>query len=50
VVARFVFDTTTGIVLGSVVALGAGALWWALLRARRSEFKAEQPPSPSPLD
>ncbi len=37
VVTRFVFDTTTGIVLGSVVALGAGALWWALPRARRSE-------------
>ncbi len=39
VVARFVFDTTTGIVLGSVVALGAGALWWALPRAQRSEVQ-----------
>ena len=37
VVARFVFGTPTGIVLGSLVALGAGALWWALPRAHRSE-------------
>lgn len=37
VVARFVFDTPTGIVLGSAVALGSGALWWALPRARRGE-------------
>lgn len=35
VVARFVFGTTTGIVLGTLVALGAAALWWALPMARR---------------
>lgn len=35
VVARFVFGTPTGIVLGSLVALGAGALWWAFPVARR---------------
>ncbi len=40
VVSRFVFGTPTGIVLGSVVALGAGALWWALPRARRSEVQS----------
>lgn len=35
VVARFVFGTPTGIVLGGLVALGAGALWWALPLTRR---------------
>lgn len=35
VVARFVFGTPTGIALGSLVALGAGALWWAFPEARR---------------
>jgi MFS family permease len=39
VVARFVFDTTTGVLSGSLVALGAGALWWVLPRARRSEVQ-----------
>jgi MFS family permease len=35
VVARFVFGTLTGVVLGGLVAVGAAALWWALPRARR---------------
>lgn len=35
VVARFVFGTTTGIVLGTLVALGAAVLWWAFPEARR---------------
>ena len=35
VVARFVFGTPTGIVLGGLVAGGAGALWWAFPLARR---------------
>ena len=35
VVARFVFGTPTGIVLGGLVAVGAGALWWAFPLTRR---------------